>query len=131
MVGGLSEQLGRLDERQTAHEDHDETRFGGLNSSLEEVKGDVKALRGDVTVIGADVAEIKGKLSGEEPHHSRWHVGKAAWAVAGGVLTMLLSLIGWLGAQVYDLQPARIQAASLPQAVRVIFPPPSAAPPHP
>ncbi|MGH6956242.1 MAG: hypothetical protein ACREEW_06205 [Caulobacteraceae bacterium] len=94
-----------LTERWRAHESRDDDRFGALAASLDEVKDDVRALAGKVEAVGADVGEIKGRLA------VAWRLGARAWTLISAAGLLAVSLIAWLGAQVYDLQPARIEAA--------------------
>lgn len=124
---GAEAGLAVLAERQDAHETRDDDRFGSLNASLTAVRGEVRALTDKVDAIASDVGEIKGRIAGSvvaSPAVGGLRLGARAWAALSALAMAAVSLIAWLGAQVYDLQPARIKASQSPQMVQLVRPPP-------
>jgi cytochrome c-type biogenesis protein CcmH/NrfG len=106
-----------------AHEQRDDDRFSVVTASLEEVKSDVKELMRDVGQVRDDVGEIKGRLAVSAEGPDEWPVGPRVWALLSALAMLALGLISWLAVQVYDLQPARIRAAThAPAPIQIVRP---------
>lgn len=103
-----------LAERMDQNDKRYEERFTTVNSSVEEVKGEVRKLGDKLDGVDTKVSRIEGLIvpPPPPPPPSGWHVGASAWAVIAVLVTAIGSVIGWMGITIYDLQPARIEAAA-------------------
>lgn len=105
-----------------AHEAVDDLRFGTLTAKIEDVKNDVGKLTGEMRsgfkAVNTSISQLEKKIGGGPPP-GHWHIGPLGQWLMALVSMAIIGFVSWLGAQVYDLQPARIKAAQSPAEVVV------------
>lgn len=131
----IEREVAALIERQHGHETRDDDRFGNLLLGQSRIEDSVDKLVEKVDALVEDVGAIKVTVAGltampapgpppppGDGGDGHWRIGPGAWAVVAMVAGAAAGLIAWLGAQVYDLQPARIKAAQGPLSVQITKP---------
>jgi len=82
------------------HEEVCAERYLNINHKLETQSG--------------DLAHIKDILQSQVDRYneSAWSLNWKAWALVGGVVVVMLGGMAWMGGQLYDQEPLRVQAQS-------------------
>lgn len=136
-IAALSRRQDKADlERQQARSDlatHEQIcgeRYKALEASNAEIKSELATVNTTLkTISDAQIATaaVRQALAGDRPKW--WH--PVALGTAGLVATCLIGIIGWMGATIWNMQNARVDAAlqrSVPTATVTVNPRPEAAP---
>jgi hypothetical protein len=109
----------RMEGALDAHKQVDELRFNALSAAMLKLEVSLGALQGEVREgferLGAAIQEIQIRLAAGDdgPVRGQWRIGPfGQWAMGLGALAAL-ALIGWMAAQLWLEEPARIRAAQM------------------
>lgn len=113
-----------------SHEQICGERYKALEASNAELKAELGTINATLkTISDAQIATaaVRQALAGDRPKW--WH--PVALGVAGLVATCLIGVIGWMGATIWNMQNARVDAAlqrSVPTATVTVNPRQESAP---
>ena len=102
-----------------AHRQVDELRFNAISAAMLKLEASFDALQAEVrdgfASLGAAIQQIELRLAatGEGGAKTHWRIGPfGQWAMGVGALAAL-ALIGWMAAQLWIEEPARVRGAQL------------------